>query len=109
MAGSRLNSVTQLQPDYNQASFTRIFSAMDQKVNGIAEGSISSHHNSGTSMPSGFLVGSYAVGDFVKNKDPIKTSSTTYLSGSTYVVPGWICLNASTNVGAFSEVRWLTP
>lgn len=105
MAGSRLNSSVQLQPDYNQPSFTRIFTALDKKVNGLAEGLINESHNATTSMPSGYAIGTYAVGDFVKNSNPSKTSATAFLSGTTYVVPGWMCVNASTSVG-FIEIRW---
>lgn len=103
---SRLNSEAQLGPSFNRPSLARIFRGLDDKINGLAEGAVAASHNAMTAVPSGYQVGQYGLGDFVKNSKPSLQTTASFLSGATYIVGGWVCLDATTNVGAFRESRW---
>jgi hypothetical protein len=97
---SRLNSVVQLPVEYDKAVLSRIFSAIDQQVNGVSEGSIQRLHNATTAVPS---TGTYQVGDFVRNTAPSELGG----GGSKYVLLGWVCVLAGTP-GTWKEFRGLT-
>lgn len=67
-----------------------------QQVNQMSEGRIAAAYNASTSAP---VAGSYAQGDFVRNKTPAELGT----AGSKYVVAGWLHDGA-----AFLECRYLT-
>lgn len=100
MASSRLASAAKVPVAYNIARLVDIFQGLDQKINGLAEGSISASHNATTATPSG----TYSTGDFVRNATPSEQGT----AGSKYVVLGWVCTDGSTSPGTFREARFLT-
>lgn len=75
---------------------------IQDQLNGISEGSISSVTNATTAAPTG-AAQSYAQGDFVPNSTPTELGS----AGSKYIVHGWRCV-ASGAPGTWVEVRTLT-
>ncbi len=107
MPKPRLSSTPKVPQQYRASNFVDIFNLVDSKVNGMAEGQKSAYHNATTSTPSGFSVGSYALGDFVRNSNVTKISTSTLLASATCIVEGWICTNETTNVGAFEPVMTL--
>lgn len=104
MARSRLVSKLRVPQQYRPAAFVDIFNLVDAKVNAMAEGQLSAFHNASTAIPSGFPVGTYAIGDFVRNSNLTQTSTSTLVGGATYVIEGWLCVSQTTNVGAFKPV-----
>ena len=96
---SRTNSAALVPVKYDTARFVDIFSKLDAKLNGAAEGAIAAASNASTSTPSG----TYAVGDFVRNSAPAELGTVT----AKYVVLGWVCIG-STATGTFRECRLLT-
>lgn len=71
-----------------------------QQVNGISEGLISASYSALTSIPTS---GTWAQGDFVKNKTPVEAGAVA----SKYVVIGWICVSSGTP-GTWLPARVLT-
>jgi len=71
-----------------------------QQVNGISEGLISASYSALTSIPTS---GTWAQGDFVKNKTPVEAGA----AASKYVVIGWICVSSGTP-GTWLQARVLT-
>lgn len=55
---------------------------MVRQVNALSEGKQVANHAAMTSAPSG---GTWAVGDFILNSNPVEAGST----GSKYIVHGW--------------------
>lgn len=70
------------------------------RLNALADGKLSAIDNAATSIPT---VGTYAVGDFVRNSAPAELGG----AGSKYCIFGWICVTAGTP-GTFVQVRTLT-
>lgn len=79
---SKLNSTLQLPSEFNRQALARIFSAIDQQANGLAEGRIAATYNAGTAAPT---TGSYQRGDRIWNSEP---------SAGGYI--GWVCVTAGT-------------
>lgn len=101
MARNRLSSSARVPAQYRRSDLVEVFNLIDAKVNAIGEGAISGTHNATTAIPSGFPVGTYAIGDFVRNTNPTQLTTPALFGGSTYCVEGWLCLSQTTNVGAF--------
>lgn len=101
MARNRLSSAQRVPADYRRSDFNDIFNLIDAKVNALGEDAISAFHNATTAIPSGFPVGTYAIGDVVKNTNPTSLSTSILFGGATYCIEGWICMDQTTNVGAF--------
>jgi len=101
VARSRLASASRVPAQYRRADLVDIFTLIDAKVNALGEDAISAFHNATTSIPSGYPVGTFAIGDFVKNTNLTSISTSTLFGGATYCIEGWICMSQTTNVGAF--------
>lgn len=78
----------------------RLIGKIAHQVNAITEGRAAAVHNAATAAPT---VGSWAVGDTVKNSAPVEAGT----AGSRYVVTGWICV-ASGTPGTWLQQRVLT-
>jgi len=101
VARNRLSLSVKVPQQYRRADFVDAFNLIDAKVNALGEGAISGFHNATTAIPSGFPVGTYAVGDFVRNTNLTQIATSTLFGGATYCIEGWICIDQTTNVGAF--------
>lgn len=101
MARNRLASGARVPFQYRRSDLVDIFNLIDAKVNALGEDAITAFHNATTAIPSGFPVGTYAVGDFVKNTNITQLSTSILFGGSTYCIEGWLCIDQTTNVGAF--------
>lgn len=71
-----------------------------QQVNGLSEGLISANYGALTSVPTS---GTWAQGDFVKNKTPSELGAAS----SKYVIHGWQCVVSGTP-GTWVQCRFLT-
>lgn len=96
----RLNFFNRVPFDYNAQIITKLFTEIQNQVNGNTEGSISTSHAAMTAAPTS---GTYAQGDFVRNSTPTELGSAS----SKYVIIGWIC-TASGPPATFVACRCLT-
>lgn len=83
-----------------ERKLTDLFRDTASQVNDLTEGRIASVTNAATSVPT---AGSFARGDFVRNKTPSEAGT----AGSKYVILGWLCTVAGTP-GTFVACRALT-
>lgn len=91
------------EADYTQRLVTEIdksFEVVVKQLNGVSEGTADFFHNSATAAPT---TGTFARGDFIKNKEPSELGS----AASKYVILGWICTVAGTP-GTWLPCRVLT-
>lgn len=73
---------------------------MAGQANALAEGRIDAAHEAKTAAPT---AGTYATGDWVRNKTPSEAGT----AGSKYVVTGWVCVAGGTP-GTWVATRSLT-
>lgn len=97
---SKLALTNRIPQAYNRQTIFDVFSNIENKVNGLAEGRVYATHNAYTAAPT---TGTYAQGDFVKNSTPSEAGSAS----SKYVIIGWICTVSGTP-GTWLECRVLT-
>ena len=71
-----------------------------QQLNQLTDGRVNAITNASTALPT---TGEYKQGDFVRNSAPAELG----LSGSKYVLYGWICV-VSGEPGTWKECRFLT-
>jgi hypothetical protein len=77
-----------------------IFRIVCGRLNDLADGRISAIDNAATAVPT---TGTFAQGDFVRNKTPSELGA----GGSKYVITGWVCTVGGTP-GTFLQCRVLT-
>lgn len=99
------NPLLPLNPDSAYANdlnfrLATLFRNVAIKVNGLADGALSSIDNALTAAPT---TGTYAQGDFIRNSTPTEVGT----AGSRYVVFGWLCTVGGTP-GTFVQMRFLT-
>jgi hypothetical protein len=85
---------------YNRPRIMEAFRAIQDLVNGLAEGRIGAKYNARTSAPT---TGSYARGDKIDNSEPSELGAVN----SKYVIVGWICVSSGVP-GTWKERRTLT-
>ena len=95
----RLNQQPRLQQgtDY---SLTELFRSIAQKVNGLADGSMSEIDNAATGAPT---TDQHMQGDYVRNKAPTELGAV----GSKYIIFQWTCVVSGTP-GTWVQSRFLT-
>lgn len=84
-----------------QLSLTRFMRDITQQVNLLSDGRIVARE-SGSATPASTVI-EYVEGDFVWNNNPLEVTATA----SSYVVLGWININAG-SPGTWHEVRTRT-
>jgi hypothetical protein len=80
-----------------------IFRSIAARVNDLSDGRMSATDNKSTVIPT---TGLYAIGDFVRNIQPVELGTT----GAKYIVTGWTCIKAtsSSTAATFVQTRSLT-
>lgn len=96
----KLNLDIQVSADYVHGRWAQIVRALQEVINGLAEGRQVYHYNAATAAPT---TGTYAIGDFILNSAPAEAGG----AGSKYLIHGWRC-TASGTPGTWKECRFLT-
>ena len=99
---SRIDKSINLPKDYDESILTSYLRTIAYQVNLLSEGVMAAVTNASTTAPSGSAK-AYAIGDFVKKKDPVEAGG----AGSKYIIIGWVCTTAG-SPGTFKECRVLT-
>ena len=93
-----------VQEKYDPAQMRELMRQIEDAINRLSEGRAHQIYNAASSAPStSGDSDAYAVGDFVKNNDPVESGSV----GSKYVVLGFLCI-ADGTPGVWREIRFLT-
>jgi hypothetical protein len=96
---SRLN-LDRLPYEYDRAKIAELLRDIQEQVNGLSEGYITSAYTSKTAAPT---YGSWKQGDFIRNSTPVEAG----VALSKYVVIGWVCTVSGTS-GTWLPCRVLT-